>query len=210
MFNVGVQFQNISEDSYVIDDNFFGTPLNPDDQIFIFDPAYYGYTIYQYGELNPGVFGFSVQYADGEPGEAVYSITVNKGDNILLMPADTTVTPAVSGQVEKSGTKKLTFTVTEDDYIFPITNPFPQATKMSDLTCLESDDQIFVWDSEYYGYTIYQYGEIEQGVYGFSVQYADGEPGDPITDTNFVVFGAGEGGLYMPTDSREWSVTFNY
>ena len=178
--------------------------------LFIFDPLYYGYTVYTYGEVEEGVFGFTVLFADGNGGDPVTSITINKGDNVLYMPVDLEIKPAVSGQVEASGTATLTFTLTDEDYIFPITNPFPQETKLKDLTCLDIDDMLFVWDSVYYGYTVYTYGEVEEGIFGFTVLFADGNAGDPITDSNFVVFGAGQGGMYMPAGDREWNVTLNY
>ena len=148
--------------------------------------------------------------ADGELGDPISSLTIKKGDNVLYMPVDLEVKPSVAGQVEKSGEATLTFTLTDDDYIFPITNPFPQATALKDLTCLEAFDQLFVWDSVYYGYTLYSYDEIEEGVWGLTVMTADGELGDPIADPNFVVFGVGQGGMYMPAGDREWKVTLNY
>ena len=209
--NIGVQFKNVgATESYTITDSIFGVNLEDGDQIFIFDPVFYGYTLYTYGEISTGVFGFTVMHADGTWGENVASLTVNKGDNILYMPLTLTTTPNVSGEVQASGSATLTFTVEGDDYIFPITNPFPKATTLADLTCLEDGDQLFVWDSVYYGYTLLTYGEISTGVFGLTVMYADGTWGEPIVDSSYVLFPAGQGGLYMPTDSRTWTVTFNY
>lgn len=208
--NMGIQFSDVAGQAYTITDSIFGTALNADDTIFVFDPYYYGYTLYTYAEIEAGVMGFSVMYADGSQGEPIYSLTVNKGDNILYMPVALEVTPCVSGEIQASGTATLEFVLEGEDYIFPITNPFPRETKLSDLTCLEADDTIFVWDSFYYGYTLYTYAEIEAGVMGLVVMYADGSQGEPITDTSTVIFGEGQGGLYMPTGDRTWTVTYNY
>ena len=210
--NIGVQFKNVNtaDNSYTITDSIFGVDLEADDVIFVFDPDYYGYTLYTYGELSAGVFGFTVMFADGTWGDPISSLTVNKGDNILYMPITLDTTPNVAGEVQAAGEATLTFSVTDDDYIFPITNPFPKATTLADLTCLEADDVIFVWDSVYYGYTLLTYGEVDTGVFGFTVMYADGTWGEPITDSTYVVFQEGQGGLYMPTDSRTWTVTYNY
>ena len=208
--NIGVQLKNTgATESYTITDKIFGVNLEVDDVIFIFDPEYYGYTLYTYADLG-GAFGFTVMNADGSFSSPIYSLTVNKGDNILYMPVTLDTTPNVSGEVQASGTATLTFTVTGDDYIFPITNPFPKATTLADLTCLQTDDVIFVWDSVYYGYTLLTYCEVTPGVFGFSVMFADGSFGDSITNPATVVFPVGQGGLYMPTDSRTWTVTFNY
>ena len=210
--NIGVQFKNVNtaDNSYTITDSIFGVDLEADDVIFVFDPDYFGYTLYTYGEVEAGRMGFSVVYADGSLGENVYSLTVNKGDNILYMPITLDTMPNVAGEVQAAGTATLTFTLTDDDYIFPITNPFPKATTLADLTCLENDDVIFIWDSEFFGYSVYTYGEVEVGVSGFSVVTADGALADPITDPTTVIFGEGQGGLYMPTGSRTWTVTYNY
>ena len=208
--NIGVQFAPVAEESFVVTDTFFGTKLQAGDTIFIFDPEYYGYTLFEYGEIDDGVMGFTVMTADAEQGNPITSLTLKKGDNVLFMPADLSSSPSVAGEVQSSGEATLTFTVTEDDYIFPITNPFPKSTTLADLTCLESGDTIFVWDSVYYGYTLLEYAEVEDGVMGFTVMTADAEQGEPITDTSYVVFGVGQGGLYMPTDSRTWKVTYNY
>lgn len=208
--NIGVQFQNVAAESYTITDTFFGVQLSQGDQFFVFDPEYFGYTLYEYAEISTGTYGFMVTYADGSFGESVASLTVNKGDNILYTPLDPSVTPTVAGEVQASGTATLTFTLTDDDYIFPITNPFPKATTLADLTCLEEGDQIFVWDSVYFGYTLLEYAEITSGVYGFMVTYADGSFGESITDPTTVIFGEGQGGLYTPGGSRTWTVTYNY
>ena len=209
--NIGIQFKNVgATESYTITDTIFGVPLTSGDQFFIFDPVYFGYTLYEYAEITSGQMGFTVMYADGTWGENVFSLTVNKGDNILYTPVDPTVTPNVSGEVQASGTATLTFTVSGDDYIFPITNPFPKSTTLADLTCLEVGDQFFVWDSVYFGYTLLEYAEITTGVFGLTVMFADGSWGDPITDPAAVIFPVGQGGLYVPGDSRTWTVTFNY
>ena len=208
--NMGIQFSDVAGEAYTITDSIFGTALNIDDVIFVFDPAYYGYTLYTYGEVETGVMGFTVMFADGTWGDPIYSLTVNKGDNILYMPVALEVKPCVSGEIQASGTATLEFTLTEEDYIFPITNPFPMETKLSDLSCLQIDDSLFVWDSLYYGYTLYTYGEVATGVMGLTVMYADGTWGEPITDTSTVIFKEGQGGLYMPVGDRVWSVTYNY
>ena len=209
--NIGVQFKNTgATESYTITTSIFGVNLEDGDSIFIFDPVFYGYTLYIYAEITPGTMGFLVTTADGADGEPVYSLTVNKGDNILYMPVTLDTTPNVSGEVQASGSATLTFTVEGDDYIFPITNPFPKATTLADLTCLEDGDQIFVWDSVYYGYTLLTYAEVSAGVMGFLVTTADGADGEPITSPSAVIFGVGQGGLYMPTASRTWTVTLNY
>ena len=208
--NMGIQFSDVATGSYTIENSIFGTMLTPGDIIFIFDPLYYGYTLYEYAELSAGNWGFMVTFADGSSGDPIKSLTVNKGDNILYMPFALEVTPCVSGEIQKSGTATLDFTITDDDYIFPITNPFPGVTKLSDLTCLQESDQLFVWDSLYYGYTLYEYALIEEGKMGLMVTYADGSSGEPITDPSTVIFGEGQGGLYMPAESRTWTVTFNY
>jgi len=207
--NVGVQFQNVSGEPFAISNEFFGVTLSDGDQFFIFDPVYYGYTLYTYGDIG-GKMGFSVMYADGSDGDSIESLSVDKGDNILYMPVDATTKPVVSGNVEESGTVELSFTVTGDDYIFPITNPFPQATKMKDLTFLQDGDQIFVWDSVYYGYTLLTYGDVGGGTMGFTVMNADGSDGDPISDPEYVIFDVGQGGLVMPTETRTWTITLNY
>ena len=75
---------------------------------------------------------------------------------------------------------------------------------------LEDGDVIFVFDPEYYGYTLYTYTEVTANTMGFTVMFADGSQGEPITDATYVVFPEGQGGLYMPTDSRTWTVTYNY
>lgn len=209
MHNIGVQLQNMADESYTITGNVFGAPLAPYDVIYIFDPDYFGYTEFTYMNLGGGVYGFAVMYADGTPGEPITSITVNKGDNILYMPGDPEAKPVVSGQVEKSGTKKVQFLM-DENYIFPITNPFPQATKLKDLTCLEAYEVIYVWDSDYFGYTEFTYMNLGGGMYGLAVMFADGTPGEPISDPDFVLLGVGQGGMYMPGGDREWSVTLNY
>lgn len=208
--NMGIQFSDVAGKAYTITDSIFGVSLTDGDTIFVFDPIFFGYTLFTYTEVNTGVMGFTVMYADGSQGEVVSSITVNKGDNILYMPVALDEKPCVSGEIQASGTATLQFTLTDEDYIFPITNPFPMETKLSDLTNLTDGDQIFVWDSLYFGYTILTYTEIEAGVMGLTVMYADGSQGDPITDASAVVFGEGQGGLYMPVDSCTWSVTYNY
>ena len=208
--NMGIQFSDVAGEAYTITDSIFGTELTAGDIIFIFDPTFYGYTLYEYSEIDTDQWGFMVTYADGSSGESITSLTVNKGDNILYMPVALEVKPCVSGEIQASGTATLQFTLTEEDYIFPITNPFPCATKLSDLTCLGEFDQLFVWDSLYYGYTLYEYTLIEEGKMGLMVTYADGSAGEPITDTSAVIFGEGQGGLYMPAADRVWSVTYNY
>ena len=211
--NIGVQFKNVAtvDNSYTITDSIFGVDLEDGDVIFVFDPDFYGYTLFTYSEVDVGVMGFSVMYADGSQGDVVSSLTVNKGDNILYMPVTLDTTPAVSGEVAASGSATLEFDMSNGiDYIFPITNPFPKATTLADLTCLQDGDVIFIWDSVYYGYTLLTYSEVEAGVMGLAVMYADGSQGAAITDTSYVVFPEGQGGLYMPTDSRTWTVTYNY
>lgn len=210
MHNIGVQLQNMEAESFTITDNVFGAPLADYDMIYIFDADYFGYTAFTYMDLGDGDYGFSVMFADGSFGDPIYSITVNKGDNVLYMPGDAEAKPVVAGEVEKSGTKVVKF-LQEENYIFPITNPFPQATKLKDLTCLQDYDMLYVWDSDYFGYTAYTYMDIGDGEYGFSVMFADGSFGDPIIDPEFVVLGVGQGGMFMPSDGdREWSVTMNY
>ena len=217
IFDVGVNFKNVTGEPYVVTDTFLGNQLNDGDTIFIFDNLMYGYNLYTYGEIDTDVWGFSVVMADGSFGEPITSLTLNKGDWALLMPADLELTSSidVAGEVEKSGTKVLDLSCedSEDGYICPLVNPFPINTTLGDLkTFLVDGDTIFVWDSVLYGYNLYTYGEIDDGVFGFSVVLADGSFGDPISGDATVILKSGQGALFMPADfdGREWSVTLNY
>ena len=177
----------------------------------------YGYDLYTFSEIEEGVWGFGVVMADGSLGDPIMSLTLNKGDWALLMPADLGATPSinVSGEVEASGTKVLDLSCEDSDegYICPLVNPFPIDTTLGDLkTFLVDGDTLFVWDSVLYGYNLYTYSEIEEGVFGFGVTLADGSLGDPISGDDTVILKSGQGALFMPADfdGREWSVTLNY
>ena len=216
-FDIGVNFKNMAgeEGAYVITDNFFGTDLQVGDQIFIFDNLMYGYNIYEFGEIDAGVMGFSVMLADASFADPVESITLNKGDCAVMLPLDLEIKPTVAGEVEKSGTATIDMTCedTEDGYAKPIVNPFPIDTTVADLAkWLTVGDQIFVWNSEQYGYSILEYGEVDEGVMGFSVMLADASFADPISDPNAVILKAGFGGIFIPCDfeTRTWEVTLNY
>lgn len=216
-FDLGVNFKNMAgeDGAYVITDNFFGTDLNVGDQIFIFDNLMYGYSVYEFTELEGGVTGFTVLLADGTLDDPVTSITLNKGDCAVMLPTDLTIKPTVAGEVEKSGTAVIDMSCEESDegYAKPIVNPFPIDTTLGDLAkWLVLGDQIFVWNSEMYGYTMLEFTELEGGINGFTVLMADGTLADPISDPETVILKAGFGGIYLPSDfnGRTWEVTLNY
>jgi len=213
--NIGVAFRNLgsADGSYTITTNLFDTTLQSGDALLIFNPDAYNYDFYTYMDTDGnGTMGFYVTFGDLVSDDAyVYEITVNKGDNILYMPVNLNDV-SVSGEVEASGTATVTFTPNETDYIFPIANPFPVETKMSDLTCLQNGDALLIFNPEAYNYDFYTYMDTDgNGTMGFYVTWGDLVSEDSyITDPNTVILAAGQGGLYMPADARTWTVTVNY
>ena len=213
--NIGVAFKNIgtADGSFTITDSILDTKLQDGDALLIFNPDAYNYDFYTYMDTDgQGRMGFNVMFGDLVSEDAyVYEIKVNKGDNILFMPANgNDVTQ--SGEVEKSGTAKVEFTLTETDYIFPITNPFPIDTKIKDLTCLEDGDALLIFNPDAYNYDFYTYMDTDgEGTMGFNIMWGDLVSEDSyVTDPETVLLPAGQGALYMPTGDREWNVTLNY
>lgn len=215
--NIGVAFKNCTavDGSYTITTKLFDTDLQDGDALLIFNPDAYNYDFYTYmaDTDGQGTPGFYVMFGDlVSPDAYVYSLSVAKGDNVLFMPANAN-SATVSGEVERSGTATVTFTVEGSDYIFPITNPFPIDTKFSDLTMLQDGDALLIFNPEAYNYDFYTYmaDTDGQGTPGFYIMWGDlVSPDSYVTDTNTVILSAGQGALYMPTDSRTWTVTYNY
>lgn len=213
--NIGVAFKNCTavDGSYTITSNLFDTALQDGDALLIFNPDAYNYDYYTYTDTDgQGTMGFSIMWGDlVSPDSYVFSINVAKGDNILYMPANGNEA-SVSGEVEASGTATVTFAVEGSDYIFPITNPFPIDTKLKDLTMLQDGDALLIFNPEAYNYDYYTYTDTDgQGTMGFSIMWGDlVSPDSYVTDQDAVILTAGQGGLYMPTSSRTWSVTYNY
>ena len=215
--NIGVAFKNCTavDGSYTITSNLFDTALQDGDALLIFNPEAYNYDFYTYmaDTDGAGTPGFYVTFGDLVSDDAyVYTINVAKGDNILYMPANGNEA-SVSGEVEASGTATVTFTVEGSDYIFPITNPFPIDTKLRDLTMLQDGDALLIFNPEAYNYDFYTYMADTDGAGtpGFYITWGDLVSEDSyLTNQDAVILSVGQGGLYMPTSSRTWSVTYNY
>ena len=213
--NIGVAFKNIgtADGSFTITDSILDTKLQDGDALLIFNPDAYNYDFYTYCDTDgAGRMGFNVMFGDLVSEDAyVYEIKVNKGDNILYMPANVN-DMTQSGEVEKSGTATVEFKLTETDYIFPITNPFPIDTKMKDMTCLTDGDALLIFNPEAYNYDFYTYCDTDgAGTMGFNIMWGDLVSEDSyVTDPETVILSAGKGALYMPTGDRVWNVTFQY
>ncbi|MBR4170998.1 MAG: hypothetical protein IKR48_05045 [Kiritimatiellae bacterium] len=218
MHNIGVTFKNLgsADGSYTITTNLFDTALQDGDALLIFNPAAYNYDYYTfYTDVDGnGTKAFGVMFGDLVSDDAiVYSITINKGDNVLFMPAGGN-DAVVSGEVQASGTATVTFTPDDVNLgIIPIANPFPIETKMSDLTFLQDGDALLIFNPAAYNYDFYTYySDIDgNGTSGFGIMWGDLVSEDSVvTDPNTVILAAGQGGLYMPGGDRTWTVTLNY
>jgi len=207
MYTVGVQFKAMTASGdYTISTKIFDTDAVSGDAIYVFDYQNWDLTCYTfmgYNNTTGESEGWSVTYADGTGGN-VNSFDVSMGDNLWLMTSDAV---SISGEVAASGSTKLTFTVTADDYMFEFANPYPVDTTFADLeTFCQSGDCFYTfnhvdWDLECFTY-------MGSG-FGWSATYADGT-GGTISDSSRVALPAGTGAFLMPGDSREWTVTFNY
>ena len=206
MYTVGVQFKAMTASGdYTIDSKIFDTDAVAGDAVYVFDYQNWDLTCYTFvGYTDQGASrGWSVTYADGSLG-SVSTFQVSAGDNLWLMTSDAI---SISGEVQAAGSTKLTFTVTDEDYMFEFANPYPIDTTFGDLeTFCEAGDCFYTfnhvdWDLECFTY-------VGTGR-GWSATYADGTLGT-ITDSSAVALPVGTGAFLMPGGSREWTVTFNY
>ena len=205
MYTVGVQFKAMTASGdYTISTKIFDTEAVSGDAIYVFDYQNWDLTCYTfmgYNSVTGESEGWFAAYADGTSG-SVASFNVSSGDNLWLMTSDAI---SISGEVAASGSTKLTFTVTDDDYMFEFANPYPIDTTYKDLeTFCQNGDSIYTFDHENWDLVCATYmGD------SWFVAYADGTSGS-ITDSNLVALPAGTGAFLMPGGSREWTVTFNY
>lgn len=178
------------------------------EQIIVFNPDTWNVDTYTYS----GDGTFDLSQIDSATGEA-FSQTVNEinvpvGAGFLYMGIRTLT---VSGEVAASGTRTVSFDMSEGAWAFSIANPFPVQTTLGDLEGLISDwEQIVVFNGDTWNLDTYTYSG--SGEWDLSV--IDSGTGDAvsttITDPEYVIFKIGEAGVYMPSETKSWSVTYNY
>ena len=175
------------------------------DQFYVFNSEFFNYDVYTYYE---GGIGWLCTPGDGESDEyPMDGFSFGARDSFMVIPGDgESFAFSVSGQVEASGTKEITFDVGED-YTFPFSNPFPIDTKLSDLDFIQEGDQLYVFNPDFFNYDVYTYYE---GGVGWLCTPGDGVSDEYPVDGDYVVLKAGQGGMLMPGDTRVWHVTLNY
>ena len=215
MYTVGVQFKAMTASGdYTIDSKIFDVDAVSGDAIYVFDYQNWdlqSYTFQGYDEKGDSL-GWFVVYADSEKSpETIASFNVKSGDNLWLMTSNAA---SISGEVAASGSQKVTFTVTDEDYMFEFANPYPIDTTFGDLESFcASGDQIYVFDHVNWDLASYAFQGFdgEGASLGWFYVSADTsvEP-QTIKDSSAVVLPAGTGAFFMPGGSREWTVSFNY
>ena len=173
------------------------------DAFYVFNSEFFNYDTYTYMDG----LGWICTPGDGEtPDYPMDGFAFNTGDDFMLYPYDPEACKfSIAGEVAPSGKQTITFDL-NDDYIFPLSNPFPIDTKLSDLTFAGNGDALYVFNPEVFNYDTYTY---MTGL-GWICTPGDGETPDYSVDDDLVVLKAGQGGMLYPYDSRVWEVTLNY
>ncbi|MBR4217865.1 MAG: hypothetical protein IKR71_02320 [Bacteroidales bacterium] len=203
MATIGVAFSNVGAvgGAYTITDTIFGRTVEDGDQILLWDNTAYNLINYTY--YDGAGWGLTDAYGDDQG--FVASITVEKGQVLWYVPSDPTTGVTVSGEVAASGTQTLTFDINDSD-CFAFVNPFPKDTLFSEITAFcEDGDQLILWDNT--AYNLINYTFYDGAGWGITDGYGDDQG---FANESDVAIPAGAGAYFVPADSREWTVTFNY
>ena len=208
MANIGVPLMNMntSDGSYGVTNSIFQYTCQANDSVYIFNPVNYDFDIYTFNGVGAGWF---VLWSDGSS-STIPSYTVHVGDNVFFVPQNGTNAVTIAGQVKSSGTQSVVFDQSLG-YMFPIANPFPIDTRLSDLqTFVQANDAIYVFNQINYDFDIYTYNGIGLGWF---VLWSNGTS-STIMDSSTVLLPTGKGGFYMPNGAapsiRTWNVTLVY
>ena len=202
--NIGVCFVPVGNEngSFSVTDNALGTSLAAGDSLYQFNANLWDFDIYSYNGTGEG---WTASYADGSA-ETIDGLDIGTSANLFYMGAAESVT--LAGQVRAPGTQTLTFTPGEnDEYVFPLANPYPVETTFADLeTFCSAGDSIYLFNPEVWDFDIYTYNGLGDG---WTASYADGTA-ETISDSTAVILAAGQGASFMPGSECTWTVSFNY
>ncbi len=204
MVTIAPQFNNVGKDtgSWTITDTLpDGTAICDSDQVLIFDPMWYNLKICAWSESDKA---WLITEADLETQTTSESITIEKGQVYYYMGAN--ASQKIFGEVESAASKTITFDP-DENYLFPLVNPYPVDTMLSDINSFCGDaDQILVFDQAWYNLKIYAWSESDGA---WLVTEADLETQSMITlseAASVVLLPAGEGAFFMPAELRTWTV----
>ncbi len=143
---LGVTFKNLSsqDGSFALDaSGLFGRPIVDGDIVLLLDRAQGAFAVYYFNE---GEGLWDVMPVEGDSYSAA-SIPAQLGDALYIIPVDGLVMIAGEVQSNSAGAVTVTFDPSSDETgsgMLPIANPFPVATKFSDLTFAKDGDLILV------------------------------------------------------------------
>ncbi len=212
--NVGVAFKHTGESAdWTFSTNIFDQVATVGDQVILFSADDWNLVSYTFKGFDGSGNSKGWEYNDADFNSSIVaSFTVSKGDVLYFQPGDGVTTALVSGEVEASGTKTVTFDTTGGDWIFDIVNPFPKATTLADLeTFCEVGDQVILFDQMAWNLVSYTFKGVDGLGASKGWEYNDADFNSSIiTDTSTVVLKPGQGGYLQPGGSRTWNVTCNY
>lgn len=216
--DVGVSLSNVCsvDGSFVVTNMLCSTKINDGDVILIFNAAAYNYDWYQYFSDYEGKPMWGIQDMETYEWTYVESFTINNGDSIVFMPADTSITSkiTVAGQVaDLAGASRvfaINFDGSPDETMFPISNPYPVATTAGMLADFIADgDVLLVWNDAAYNYDWYQYFADMDGKPTWGVQDMETYEWSYLESSDDVILEAGHGAVFMPSSDgvRTWTVS---